>query len=418
MAPAAAFASPAPAGCAVTLRGLDRADLNGRRGFSLGQTAEQRSRGRVGVRLDDGREVSVPEERAEPLWELVDEDGVGVAAETARAAQLLPDRPLGRAGVHAVARRHIADGELLLRERPALVLRSGGPGSSGLSQADREAFKALPEERRRELMALSDAGARHGERKSLEGLVATNVLPKGPRDDGGVLCVLASRFNHSCRPNAEYLWVASSGVEEIHAVRPIAPGEEICVNYIGDAVRLPTAERRARLGHELRFECRCSLCAAPESEREVSDQRRARLGALDKAILGCQERPLEGLRLVDEMLQLLREEGISAPRTVAQVANDGYELALLAGRREEVKSWARRSYEAHRLGWGEDYPMTVQMKLHSVNPPSLAASPAAQAPARNASPQSKFAEKRRQGGGYVGGSVRPPLCATQLGALD
>merc|ERR1719195_254369 len=86
------------------------------------------------------------------------------------------------------------------------------------------------------------------------------------------------------------------------------------------------------------------------------------------------------------MLDLMRQEGISAPRTAAQVCNDGFELAVLMGDRSEVQVWAHMSYEAHRHGWGEDYPMTRRMKHFVQNPPVPAATgapaePESEAPA-------------------------------------
>merc|ERR1712187_754424 len=240
---------------------------------------------------------------------------------------------------------------------------------------DRRAFKTLPEEKRHDIMALSDAYATSTVEKTLEGIVATNVLPKASTGEGGVLCILVSRFNHSCSANAEYLWVESLRCEQVRAARAISPGEEICVNYIGDDIRLPTAERQARLRNKMRFDCRCQLCIEVSrgcKSATTSDQRRARLGELETAILDCRTDPEKGLRFVDEALSLLSEEKISAPRTVAQFCNDGFELALLAGDTSEVQAWAHMSYEAHRLGWGEDYPMTKRMHYYTQNPPSLA----------------------------------------------
>eukprot|EP00929_Paragymnodinium_shiwhaense_P097835 TRINITY_DN59431_c0_g1_i2.p2 TRINITY_DN59431_c0_g1~~TRINITY_DN59431_c0_g1_i2.p2 ORF type:complete len:148 (+),score=38.98 TRINITY_DN59431_c0_g1_i2:41-445(+) len=78
------------------------------------------------------------------------------------------------------------------------------------------------------------------------------------------------------------------------------------------------------------------------------------------------------MRVCEEVLELLSQEELSAPRTVAQVCNDGFQLALLAGDTTEVQSWAHLSYEAHRLGWGRDYPMTKQMQHYVMYPPTLA----------------------------------------------
>lgn len=43
---------------------------------------------------------------------------------------------------------------------------------------------------------------------------------------------LVSRLNHDCRPNADYHWDPETLTQHIHAVRPIAAGEEITVSYM------------------------------------------------------------------------------------------------------------------------------------------------------------------------------------------
>lgn len=43
---------------------------------------------------------------------------------------------------------------------------------------------------------------------------------------------IVSRMNHACRPNAVYYFDPEQATMEIHAVRPIAAGEEITVSYL------------------------------------------------------------------------------------------------------------------------------------------------------------------------------------------
>ncbi|CAE7790170.1 set5 [Symbiodinium sp. CCMP2592] len=325
------FKSPTTAGCVVELQNLSRAELNGQRGLCLG--APPATPGRIGVRLDDGREVSVPGAKARAIigFREVDGKGIGVIALSA-----------------------IPAGGLLLRERPALCIGSKAPRP--------------PAALRKAILELCDAYADRPEEKTLEGVLATNALPRGAKSEETVLCLLASRFNHSCSPNAEYLWVEESQVEEVRAVRAVQPGEELCVNYFGDAVKLPRTARQEQLRAGFRFECRCSVCVAASPE---SDRQRQRLTRLSREILSCRNAPERGLRMAEEMLEIMGKEGISAPRSVAQVCNDGFELALLAGDGQEVQYWAHLSYEAHRLGWGEAYEMTRRMRHYAQHPPTL-----------------------------------------------
>jgi SET domain-containing protein len=39
-------------------------------------------------------------------------------------------------------------------------------------------------------------------------------------------------MNHDCRPNADYYFDPETLAQHIHAIRPIAAGEEITISYI------------------------------------------------------------------------------------------------------------------------------------------------------------------------------------------
>lgn len=340
--PRAAATMPAPPpGCVAELRNLGRRELNGFRGVCLPQTDELRAASRVGVRLDDGRELSVGAGKAAPVIAMEAMRGKGLGVQAA-----LPMKA----------------GDLIVREQPVL---SGTLGE----RPDRTQFKELSSYEQQAVMSLCDVYACGPGDRTLEGIMLSNALPRGPRSEETVLCLLASRFNHSCAPNAEYLWLDGQGVEEVRAVREINPGEEVTVNYLGDTIRHPSAARQAQLREGFRFDCRCAVCEAADPE---SDLRRERLLRLSDEILDCRDRPEAGLSIAEEMLELMEQEGVGGPRTAAQVCNDGVELSLLTGDTSEVQYWAHMSYEAHRMGWGEDDPMTKKMKHYTQHPPQLA----------------------------------------------
>mmetsp|Transcript_14331 Transcript_14331/g.31701 ORF Transcript_14331/g.31701 Transcript_14331/m.31701 type:complete len:444 (-) Transcript_14331:11-1342(-) len=379
---------PPPPGCVAELRGLQREDLNGVRGVLLprpkapgtASADSSSSEERWPVRLDDGKQLSIKAQNLEPVFEF----------------QRLQGRGLG-----AIARFRMKAGDLILREPVALM---GVVGKA----PDRRSFKDLPAAQREAIMELHDAYAENKAPASLEGIIWTNGLPKAPRSDEVVVCPVASRFNHSCVPNAEYLWVEGQKVEEIRAVRDIAAGEEICVNYIGDTIREPFEARRAQIASAFRFDCCCEACRFSIEERKVSDERRTRLVQLGNDILGCQDKPERGLEMAEEMLELMASERISGPRTVAQVCNDGFQLSLLVGDDSEVQYWAHLSYEAHRHGWGEDYPLTKEMKQYSQNPPRLANRPASTAASR---PKRERERERERGAAPLPFSTSPAAAA-------
>ncbi|KAK9899587.1 SET domain-containing protein, partial [Cystobasidium minutum MCA 4210] len=68
----------------------------------------------------------------------------------------------------------------------------------------------------------------------------------------------ASFFNHSCGAN---LTKRRSGRFYVFTAKcDIQPGEELCINYIEDAVAEPVDVRRARLQAGWGFVCRCARC--------------------------------------------------------------------------------------------------------------------------------------------------------------
>ncbi|CDZ98157.1 Predicted histone tail methylase containing SET domain [Phaffia rhodozyma] len=150
---------------------------------------------------------------------------------------------------------------------------------------------------------------------------------------------LASRLNHSCSPNAEATFSASSGTLQVYATHPIEPQQEITISYLSTKLLLPTLYRKQHLLSSFSFECDCPVCPSiflTEQEEEMgaetissalseSDIRRSRIQALklqiDKSFpTSPRETYLDAIRLV----QTCRAEGLKleeafALATLAQV---------------------------------------------------------------------------------------------------
>lgn len=92
----------------------------------------------------------------------------------------------------------------------------------------------------------------------------------------------ASKFNHSCRPNATAGWSGKTpAVWEVRTLRHIGPGEELCVSYLSQRLmREPCAIRRKALRVSHNFECHCAACSLPNEELDASDKRRGSLSSL------------------------------------------------------------------------------------------------------------------------------------------
>ena len=91
----------------------------------------------------------------------------------------------------------------------------------------------------------------------------------GQAADGEAHCegtgffAIQSLMNHSCTPNAASLKSEDDqdGHAVVYALRDIAPGEELSLDYMGLNGEA-TQERQAKLLAQYHFQCACSTCAA------------------------------------------------------------------------------------------------------------------------------------------------------------
>ena len=117
----------------------------------------------------------------------------------------------------------------------------------------------MSEVQKRKLLSLSEAGhyAKTPGKRTLMGTWLTNALPINYEDGHGSSAVEEAavfeticRINHSCLPSCHHEWnpaIGADGLETVHALRAIAPGEELSISYLMPAGRT-RAERQQRLG--------------------------------------------------------------------------------------------------------------------------------------------------------------------------
>lgn len=90
----------------------------------------------------------------------------------------------------------------------------------------------------------------------------------------------ASRFNHSCAPNAAHAWNPDSQRLTVHAMQDIEAGEEIYVSYFGENT-LPEWQRQQLL-RPYDIVCACPACDKNGKEFTVRSERRELLQRLDQ----------------------------------------------------------------------------------------------------------------------------------------
>ncbi|KAF7321718.1 SET domain-containing protein [Mycena kentingensis (nom. inval.)] len=149
-----------------------------------------------------------------------------------------------------------------------------------------ELFKRVNEKTFASLMALHNSFSADSGLRPEEAILRTNAIgitlpapstyaPAAMGHNG--IFLQASRFNHSCSPNATTRFDPASFALMVTTLRPIAKGEEITISYI-DLPAIPTRDaRRVCLQSHHRFLCKCSRCTIPDSMVLVSDARRLRI---------------------------------------------------------------------------------------------------------------------------------------------
>lgn len=204
-------------------------------------------------------------------------------------------------GLGIVAAKAIPKGARILSELFCLKMLPSLLPNNDVEAAYRNELSKLPLEFQEEFLSLARCRSDNVEvdtGPSAKGIVQDNALPLGLDEVWGqplaaAVFLLASRFNHSCMPNVHYSWqhkLGSSGPQVFHALRDIAPGEELTISYLGIRGTVDSAtNRQERLMSCFKFKCVCSCCVLTGSARLESDSRRKEIDDMVQAVMDNRE---------------------------------------------------------------------------------------------------------------------------------
>ncbi|KAK7539235.1 hypothetical protein IWX47DRAFT_610908 [Phyllosticta citricarpa] len=132
-----------------------------------------------------------------------------------------------------------------------------------------------------------------------------------------VICPEASRLNHACAPNVQFVWndIFMGGALTMHAVRDIDAGEELTVGYM--ELLECSAERHEKLRAVYGFDCSCVVCGADDAAVRLSDCRRE---MMRKGLATCKKARAEAPKwcslspevreILESVVALHQEEGL------------------------------------------------------------------------------------------------------------
>ncbi|KAH8103018.1 SET domain-containing protein [Cristinia sonorae] len=278
--------------------------------------------------------------------------------ETEEEALCVQDVPPRGKGL--VATRKIKRGELLLADKPLLILSPLSSNSTllvALSRCSREQqqhFFSLPNSFKGRLLPA-------------QGIFESNALllpgSNSQHENAGVF-LLASRFNSSCAPNVSKCWNPALRIMLFRTLRDVQEGEELCFNYCD--VLGTREQRREDIMEERNFLCRCTVCELDDEQSKVSDERRKTISRLFDEVAACGREPTLGMRKIKKALRLLQEEHLV--HYEASFYYDAFQFCIMVSDFMNAKAWIRRAWEVSCCTSGPDSDVARMFKLYWANP--------------------------------------------------
>ena len=264
-------------------------------------------------------------------------------------------------GLGAFAIQVFHRGDLILADKPLFIVDKPDSGGSVYQSNISSTFQKLSVDEKREFLSLKNghAGSQHLSDPVL-GIASSNAFAVS--DTASAICILASRFNHSCSPNARYSWHAEGGRLRIHALREIAIGEEIYVSYLSG--RHVYGSHRTDRQNRLKiygFICTCTVCSLPSSEQKASDTRRVEIARIWESVpYFMPHQTADRLRAIVRAVRLLEEESYAADAD--DFTNDAAAICACHADWESVRYWATKTYETRVAEFGEDSRRAAEVR--------------------------------------------------------
>ncbi|KIV82627.1 hypothetical protein PV11_04724 [Exophiala sideris] len=281
-----------------------------------------------------------------------------------------PDR-----GLAVFTTRKIKAGTLILVETPLITLDKHEEDDHAAIERE---FSRLPRPSQKQYLKLFDA------QKSRMTLIVSIYYSncyncesfKSQGKGGSALGLFASRFNHSCVPNAQFCYDERTNEMRFHAIRDIPRGKEVTSNY-DKVVFESRAKRQRKQQIYYGFVCRCEACEPKTEFWARSDERRQAMYDAFRAVQACEhqfsagnasneqntqqpvvDEALTALRKLEELL--LKESLVGVP-----LANTYRSMAKWVERKhdaEQIRNWKKKEMQACIIGFGHDAPRTKEIE--------------------------------------------------------
>lgn len=225
-------------------------------------------------------------------------------------------------GLGLFAARPIAAFSVLLSDAPLILMQPGDDlpelyqKFNGLSRGDQERYLDLSyhDNPSRDAL-LKDKLLQRGfgkeklhEMAQVAGIMQNNAFNVDLGDGRGsryrALFPNVARINHSCSPNAHVCFYPEgklSGRMVVHALRPLAMGEEIQISYF--SILLASTQRQAK-AQKWGFTCRCPGCDASSDDFQGSESQRRMCSDFSSRQAAVMQRNLTTMKELNEVINM------------------------------------------------------------------------------------------------------------------
>lgn len=256
-------------------------------------------------------------------------------------------KPSQHGGMGVFAKQSFKIGDELIRDKPLIIHDALYDDSNAVNAL----FKNCDIAKQQIWTELSDCHS--PDNPTPETIYKTNAIPLGATNSGihitrSGLFARTCRLNHSCTPNARYIWNATLQCELVFAQRPIEKGEEITVNYI-DAY-LSKQQRQQRLQESFNFTCNCNAC---EHSTEHQDTRFTTIQTLidDIPSIGPMN-PRRALAMSERVIKLMKQERIDLPYLMVPNYYDAFQMARGIGNHAKMQKYISAALTCAKLSEG------------------------------------------------------------------
>ncbi|KAK0434234.1 SET domain-containing protein [Armillaria borealis] len=289
----------------------------------------------------------------------LEHESLSPESQTAPSEQMYFVKDAGDKGLGAFAARDIQRGDLILAEKPLLPFPGHSPSRT-------ELLLAMDKISPKDLLVFLSLKNAHSHDDTVYDIYRTNAFA-----DGGIV-IQASRFNHSCRPNARYSYHEETNRQRIFALANIPKGEEIFVTYLAsrNVYGATRNQRQMALRVKHNFVCSCAACGLSRQLSLESDRRRLeiksiwdRMPMFDPVGSGRAY-----LQTVIRAINLMKEEEYWADAD--DFANEAAAFCSLHSDWESAKYWHGIVYETRVAEFGKDSAHTLKARKDFENPRS------------------------------------------------